>query len=227
VRDDERVSAFATMGPMGQLAWSSREVNGEQWDLMAIAQPGSEAWRLPGSTGDWLFPTWAGVGDRLFVLLLRDDAMDAVTMEGSSLAQVRRTLRSVPLATDGASIDTAYQAVNAMPTMADVPHGGRAQFTFYHPSRFGAAVWEPPAPPVLLERLSLAAVIDPLNPDYALLVTENQLEYRKIDDRYASVDLLAGLQIPRLTRSELRPYVLLNPLDGEVAVTVIRLREIE
>lgn len=227
VRDDGRVSAFATLGPMGQLAWSSRAVNGEQWDLMAMAQPGGEAWRLPGSNGQWLFPTWSGVGDTLFVLLLREDALDAVFMDGSSLAQVRRTLRSVPLATDGATIDTAYQTVSAVPVMNDVPHGGRAQFAFYHPSRFGAAVWEPPAPPTLLERLSLAAVVDPRNPDFALLVNDNQLKYRKIDDRFAFVDLLAGLQIPRLTRSELRPYILLNPLDGEVAVTVIRLREIE
>jgi len=223
VADDDAVNAFATLREDGALAFSSRPVDGEQFDLI-VRNRGAE-WRLPGQGGDWLMPTWSGFGDGLFALLLRGEALDVVHMIASSAAEVRRTIRPLPLAASNASLDTAYQTLNATAVTTAAGTTGRDQLTFFHPSRFRAAVWAPPDVPVLLDRDSLTAVIDVNDPGYALVTRSGELIRRRIRDEAGMdrIDVIDGTHVPRPTASEERPYVLLEPSEGVIGVTGLRL----
>jgi hypothetical protein len=223
IADDRAVSAFATMGADGRLAWSSRPVDGGHFDLMI--RRGAEEWRLPGQGGDWLMPTWSGAGDGLFALLLRDETLDVTHMIASSAADVRRTIRPLPLAAAKATIDTAYQTLNAtVATMTGRP-AARDQLVFFHPVRLCAAVWEPPSVPVLLDRDSVAAVIDRDDPAYVLMTTGKDLIRRRLldEERMDRITLIAGTQVPRPTAAEEWPYILLEPSEGVIGVTALRL----
>lgn len=223
VSDDSAVNAFATLREDGALAFSSRPIDGEQFDLI-VRTRGAE-WRLPGQGGSWLMPTWSGSGDGLFALLLRGEALDVVHMIASDAAQVRRTIRPLPLAASGANLDTAYQTLNT--AVVTPARGGAAgdQLTFFHPSRFRAAVWAPPDVPVLLDRDSLAAVIDSDDPRYALVTRSGRLIRRRIADEEGldRIDIIEGTHVPRVTAAEERPYLLLRPSEGVIGVLGLRL----
>lgn len=219
VADDGAVNAFATLREDGALAFSSRPVDGAQFDLV-VQNRGTE-WRLPGQGGDWLMPTWSGFGDGLFVLLLRGEALEVVHMIASSAADVRRTIRPLPLAASNATIDTAYQTLNATVVTPATGSAARDQLTFFHPSQFRAAVWAPPDVPMLLDRDSLTAVIDTDDPDYALVTRSGKLIRRRIHDKEGMdrIDVIDGTHVPRPTASKERPYVLLEPSEGVIGVT--------
>jgi hypothetical protein len=221
VADDNAVSAFATIGPNGRLAWSSRPVNGERFDLMV--RRGAEEWRLPATEGQWLMPTWSGVDDGLFALLLRDGALDVVHMTASDPAAVRRTLRRAPLATDNATLDTAYQTLNATFVTATGPPPPRDRLVFHHPHRLQAAAWQPPQAPTLLGAGSLVAVIDRDDAEFALVASARELTRRALADERARISLFPGTHVPRATASAERPYVLLEPGDTVIGVTVMKL----
>jgi hypothetical protein len=223
VADDNAVNAFATVREDGALAFSSRPIDGAEFDL--IVRKGGAEWRLPGQGGDWLMPTWSGAGDGLFALLLRGESLDLVHMIASSAEEVRRTIRPLPLASSGATIDTAYQTLNATVVTTVTGSAGRDQLTFFHPSRLRAAVWAPPDVPVLLDRDSLAAVIDTEDPDYVLVTRTRQLILRRIVDERGldRIDVIDGTHVPRATADEERPYVLLRPSEGVIGLTALYL----
>ena len=227
ISDDSAVSAFASLDEDGRLAWSSRPVGGEHFDLMV--RQGGDEWRLPGQGGDWLMPTWSGAGDGLFALLLRGETLDVAHMIASSAADVRRTIRPLPLATTRATIDTAYQTLNATVVTTTGRRAVRDRLTFFHPSRLRAAIWEPPAAPVVLDPKSLTAVIDQDEPAYALVATADKLIRRRIVDEAGidRIDVIAGTQVPRATASEMRPYILLEPSEGVIGVTGLILVSVE
>jgi hypothetical protein len=129
----------------------------------------------------------------------------------------------VPLANAAATIDTAYQTLNANIVTVSERSPTRDHLTFFHPVRFRAGIWLPPEPPVLLDRTSLAAVLDPSNEEFVLMVMTDDLVRRAIADDIARSKLIAGTQIPRLTASEERPVLLLQPGDGVIGITVLRL----
>ncbi len=99
----------------------------------------------------------------------------------------------------------------------------RAHLTFFHPARRRAAVWRPPGIPVLLDAGSFAALVDPAHDDFVLVATTSDLvRHRLTDDRLRS-KLMKGAHIPRSTTSAERPYVLLEPADGVIGITVMKL----
>ncbi len=167
-------------------------------------------------------PTWAGTGDGLFAMLLEEGAIDAVHMVATDSDSVRRSIRKIPLAASGATVDTAFQTLNASVVIAGLG-SPQDQLSFYHPSRYASAIWRPPAVPVLLDRDSFAAVPDSANPDYVLEVTSENLVRRRITDRMDRIDLIAGTHIPRPTGSSERPYILLQPTDDVIGVTIMRM----
>lgn len=218
VADPDTVSAFATLGPSGSLAWSSRPAGADHFDL--VVRRGGDEWRLPARETDWLMPTWSGAGAGLFALLLRGGMLDAVYMDTTSRDDMRRTIQRLPLSNSGATVETAYQVLNATAVPADA---GRAHLTFFHPARRRAAVWRPPGIPVLLDAGSFAALVDPAHDDFVLVATTDDLvRHRLTDDRLRS-KLMKGAHIPRSTTSAERPYVLLEPADGVIGITVMKL----
>jgi hypothetical protein len=224
VSDNTAVSAFATLGPSGRLAWSTRPVGSgdEQFDL--VVRHGERQWILPGRGDSWVMPTFSGEGDGLFALLLRADQLDLVHFNADSLDSMHDTLRRIPLATDGASLYVAYMTVSAHTTFAEGLGPGTGALIYFHPAQLRVAVWKPPDPPVLLDQRSIAAAIHRKNPMYVLVATTKGVLIRAIDDQHNRIDLFPGMLVPRATRAEDRPYILIqSKLDNELGIFVMQL----
>jgi hypothetical protein len=218
VRNDSTVAAFATLGPRGQLAWSTRPIEGGRFDL--AVRRGGEEWLMNAGGGAWLMPTYSGDGDGLFALLLRGDRLDAVHMDASSEQRMRQSMRPTVLATSGATDNTAYQTLTAHQATVGLSSGGA--LTFFHPSRLRAAVWKPPASPVLLPEESFAAVVDRDDPSYVLASTPDGLLRVRLSDTYDRIELFPGVLVPRPTAASDRPYLLLQTMaPNEIGVFVM------
>jgi hypothetical protein len=219
VQDNAAVAAFATFGPRGQLAWSTRPIEGGPFDL-AVRRGGQE-WRMTAGGGQWLMPSYTGDGDGLFALLLRGDRLDAVHMDASSEQRMRQSIRPTPLAVSGATLNTAYQTLVANQAMVNGPsHDGA--LTFFHPSQLRAAVWKPPASPVLLPEESFAAVVDRNDPQFVLVSTPDGLLRVRISDTYDRIELFSGVLVPRSTIANDRPYILLQTMTpNEIGILVM------
>ncbi len=225
VREDGAVSAFATRAADGSLAWSSVGLDGEHFELV-VRRDGRE-WRLPARGNDWLMPTWSATTNRdgthgLFALMLRGDMMDAVHMDASSEERAYRTIQRLPLANRNAGVQTAYQTVNAHITIPGAPAADHDTLPFLHPTRLRCAVWTPPGPAALFDAGSFAVAIDASDPSFVLMSTMKDLVRRRIDEGRSRTRLIAGPHVARPTPGN-GGYVLLNPLDGVIGVTRMRL----
>jgi hypothetical protein len=221
---EESVAAFGVLGPDGRLAYSSRGLDDEHFDL--VVRMGEEEWRLEARGADWLMPTWAcaGEGNGLFALMLRGDMLDAVHMDASSETRMRRTIQRLPLANSNADPRTAYQTIaGGVVTPAVGSPVTRDAFVFFHPVRFRMAVWRPPGFANLLDRQSFAALIDTEHEESVLLSTQTDLVRRRVDDERSRSKLLRGMYVPRRTDDDVRQYILLQPNDGVIGITVMRL----
>lgn len=224
------VNAFATLGPDGWLAWSRRLPGEDAFSLVLRAPDGTEQ-ELPTRAGSWLMPRFALDGTaRLFALVLRGDVLDAVFLDPEAGPAVMATLRRTPLATDGADIGTAYQAMAAdVALVTDFPIGPPppALLFLVHPAYGRAAVWNPQRPlPDLLDRGSFAAVIDATDPRYCLVTTPTDLFRRAITEPRDRIRVIAGVHIPRPTSDPDRAYILLQPSGSLLGVTLLRFEPI-
>jgi len=208
-QDPGAVCAFATMGPDGQLAYSRRAINGTHFDLVVSA--GTELWTLPGQGEDWLMPTWSGAGDGLFVLLLRGDLLEVIFLRAANEADVYQGIRRQRLASTGATINTAYQALNAHQVIITETPPTVDRLYFYHPAGYRAAVWEPPGLPRLLTHGSWAVTRDVMNEQFVMLAGKERIERVSLANNLARSRLVDGVRIPRPTGATDRPYILLEP----------------
>ena len=220
IDDDQAVSAFASLGPGGQLAFSRRPLNGSGFSL--TVRLAGQQWSFPADQGDWLMPTWSGLGDGLFALLLRGDMLDAVHMIATDASTARRTLRIQPLATSEANRNIAFRTLNSVVNLPGGPAPARHELFFFHPAHRAAALWRPPDPPAVFQRHSFVAVADHNDPRSMLLMTDRQLFWQNIGSTPDRVELMRGAHVPRPTASAERPYILLNPGDGVINLTVLR-----
>lgn len=164
---DDRVNAFAALGPHGALAWSRRSRGDTSFEV--VVRPRGDSARelvLPREPGEsWLLPSFSVDGSRLFALVLHDQSLevamielgaevdatfglDATTGSGSApgptgtieSSELRGEIRREPIAT-GCTIETAWQclaAQQAWPIEADRPADA---FFYYHPQRRRLILW--------------------------------------------------------------------------------------
>jgi len=222
VSDRQRVSAFPALGPGGRLAWSSRLVGSEEPFELHVRR-GEREFRIPAAQADWLMPTWscAGAGDGLFAMLLGPGGtLDAVFMDAISSGDAQRSMQRLALVTEGAGIDTAYQAVSA--TVAVVgPQPSHDQLMFYHPHQVRAAMWRPPGRPLMADENSLAVIAD--GDDFLLVSTTEEIVRRGIFNALLRTKLMKGIQLARPTTSSRRPYLLIQPSNGTIGLTEMHL----
>ncbi|MHC5113443.1 MAG: hypothetical protein ACYTGP_03325 [Planctomycetota bacterium] len=221
------ISAFATIGPMGQIAYSARKVGAQHFELW-VDRNGSRA-RLPSAGDQWLMPTWApslNNPEGLFVLRLVDDRLDLVHLSAASELTMRQTLKPIPLATANATIDTCYQTVVAQPYTVSQPTTVD-EFIYFHPTRLRATLWRPGQPPRKLAAKSLGAVIDPDNDQYVIVTLGEFLGRHPIVTPGTPSRMLLGTHIPRRTNSVQKPLLLLEPQDGAIGLSAMQLLPVQ
>lgn len=140
----DRVNAHAALevreqGEAGRLAWCSRAVDGENFDLMV--QGDAEVYSLPAESGSWLYPVWCRDGERLFAFFLSDDGrLDIVALDARTSASLRRPLARQTLVMS-ASDATAYQMLAGVQQPA-APDGS-LRMLFFHSGLGRACVFDP------------------------------------------------------------------------------------
>lgn len=223
VADPARVAAFASLGPRGRVACSVRHPGETSWSLM-VRRGDAEEWVLHSEGDDWIAPVWSGVGDGLFVLHRDGGRLEIVYMDATSAESMRRSRRTLVLAGEGATVATALQVLSATASLAEARAGGGTEaLAFHHPAHGRAAVWFPGRPAILLDADAIAATVDPDGPDFAMVTTKEDLVRRHLREKRARVTMIRGLHLPRSTADPLRPWVLLGPDEGRIAVTFMKL----
>lgn len=219
---DQSVNAFATMGPEGRLAWSRRGIEGEYFDL--VVRNGSSEWVAPAAAEQWLMPTWSGQGDGLFVLSLGSGDLNANFALASDLDMFRQSRQRLPLATE-CNVHIAFQALTGQGGAIDLETATRDQLVFFHPAGKRMALWRPLAEPgrkfAFLYSRSVAGLVD--EEEFALTATNNGLLRQSLSKPNEFIQLVAGTQIPRATKSQDWPFLLLQPGENSVGVMAMRL----
>jgi hypothetical protein len=158
---DARVNAFASAGPGGVLAWSSRE-RGERHFGLAVLD-GLEGTRVlaPPDGSSLLAPFFSSDGRYLYALRLGDGTLALVAYplpapRGAEAFAAWRPIAELPLSWR-ADAKVAYQSVVPMGAGASASGGGAIIF---HP-RFGRiAMWEPSTGNVSLASADSLAATD-------------------------------------------------------------------
>jgi hypothetical protein len=218
----EAVNAFASLGPLGQLAWSQQGPDAAHFDL--VVRLGTSEWTVASQGDEWLMPHWSGKGDNLFGLHLREGNLDLVHAIASSPAAFRQSIRRLPLS-GGATIYSAYQSMNAQVNVSDAPSPRQDRLAFYHPARQRATVWAPFAVSTIgvleFDLMAPTALLD--DGPYALLSTPENLVRLNMEKRRDRINLLAGMLVPRPSPASDWPYVLVAPGQNSLGLTAMRL----
>lgn len=214
VADDSRVSAFAALGPGGLLAWSSRAIDSENFELHVRA--GTERWRLATGQRSWLLPVWSGRGAGLFALVVDNGRIEAVHMDAGSESAALRSVRRLPLAASGATVETAYQAV--VGAIGHLDDRGIEQLFFVHPGSGRPSIWRPNENLLALDATAITAAPDPRSPDIALVTTRTQLQRQSLTRARDREDLLRGLHVVRSADPRTGECILLEPGEGRMGV---------
>lgn len=214
ITNDDRVNAFPALGPNGRLAFTRRDVEASQSDLV-VREASGEEWTLPAAGGDWLFPTWAGDGaDGLFILSLREGFLDLIFGVATDQHTFEATKQRLSLAVR-ATRETAFQVVSGQ--AAPAFGAGAPLLGFFHPARQQAALWQPTAPVeeslTLLGPGSLSTL--PVGPEAALVTLAHDLEWHGLSTPPSRVFILRGLHLTRPMQSPGFPIMLLEPLDSQ------------
>jgi hypothetical protein len=217
------VNAFAAMGLGGRLAWSRRAVDAEQFELVVRNARGEE-WSANTSGEHWLMPTWSGRGEGLYFLSLATDRLDLCYANAISAAAIRQSRQRLQLANQ-ATAYTAYQTVIGQAGAIDGSLPQRDQLVFFHPGMQRVAVWRPLAPSgkqgIYLNAKSIAALVD--QEDFAFVTMPAHLLRQNLRVTNERIELVGGIQVPRQTTSAAWPYLLLNPGEGQIGITAMRL----
>lgn len=216
---DDRVNAFAALGPEGRLAWSRRAPDGRGFDLVVR---GDEEWSLPAGEGDWLMPAWSADPAGLFALRLEAGRLDAVFMDARGPEAAGRTSVRLGVAQSMTARD-AWQCFASGAGVAGLTAGAGIHLVFWHPGAGRMALWRPvdsPGAADLLERGSVAAAID--RSGFLLVTTADRLAIAD-PSRGGVRTLLPGPLVPRATSDPRWPWVLLLPRPGEIGLLALRI----
>jgi len=199
---DDRVNAFAALGPDGELAWCVRGRQ-EAGFRLAVRGPGGVAFEdPPGVEASWMLPVFAGRGADLvlYLIRLRDGIADLAFGKPLGEDAWRQGLQIRPL-TDRADARVAWQMLAPQGTATAIGEGTDDRLVFFHPDARRMAIWDPADDSVrLLEPDSFAAALDG---PYAALVSRSDGLFRE------RIRGPAGLAEPR-ERSLAKPIRLLD-----------------
>ena len=221
---DEFVNAFASLGSDGRLAWSRRAVDGDMFELV-VRRAGAE-WSFSTGDSEWLYPTWGGRGDGLFVLQLTEARLYAAYMNAADRQSISRTLQRKMLAS-GADRGIAFQTLTGQVTSHRTIRVDLDQLLFVHPSRLRIALWRPTArkndPLIFLSTGSFAATAQERN--WAIVSSWRELERQSLVNPEQTKQLLSGIAIPRVVTHPDLHYVLLqvNPQSGQIGLFGLKL----
>jgi len=219
----EDVNAFAALGPDGRLAWSRRARSDKHFSL--AIRHGADEFTIPADEEDWLTPTWSGRDDGLFVInLATNGTLEARHVSASDAAAFAQSMRHFTIINDA----TMFTALQTLPGQIDLVDGRtpeRDQLVLFHAGLNRVAIWRPLAPPtkkaIRMNSQSVAALVD--EEDFALVCTGDNLLRQSLSHANERIDLVAGMQIPRMTNLSQWPFVLLNPIEGRVRIMAMRL----
>lgn len=160
---DNRVNAFAALGPEGQLAWCVRTPEERTFRLaVRPAGSGEPFEHAAGPDESWFLPVFAGrgTGVSLYALRLRDGMVDLVHGTPNDLESWDRSLSIRPLS-DRSDARVAWQMLSPQGTAAAIGEGEDDRLVFFHPDLRRMAIWDPVDDSVsLLEPGSFAATLD-------------------------------------------------------------------
>lgn len=160
---DDRVNAFATLGPSGELAWCVRTPEEKSFRLaVRPAGSGTSFEHTAGPDESWFLPVFAGgsKGPSMYTLRLRDGMVDLVHGTPVDLESWDRSLAIRPLS-DRADARVAWQVLAPQGTVSATGEGDDDRLVFFHPDLRRMAVWDPVDDTLaLLEPESFAATLD-------------------------------------------------------------------
>jgi hypothetical protein len=214
--DDEHVNAFATMGPEGQLAYSSRSVDESNFSLIIQQDTGDEL-VIGADDGTWLFPTWSTRNNRLYTFWLSPtNRLQIATMLTISPQAMSSSIKKLDLGPEH-SPTTAWRAIAMQPVVQGLNDSSSEELAFWHPGEKRTVIWnqQDETPFVLLDD-ALVATHD-VSGRY-LVATPDELRYVDPSRMHRSVRLHDQVAIPRATTEDTGVYILLTP--GEDRVTV-------
>lgn len=160
---DDRINAFAALGPDGELAWCVRTPEERTFRLAVRPGGGGQPFEHAAGTDEsWFLPLFAGRGTglSLYAVRLRDGMVDLVHGTPSDLDSWDRSLAIRPLS-DRADARVAWQMLSPQGTAAAVGEGSDDRLVFFHPDLRRMALWDPVDDSLsLLEPDSFAATLD-------------------------------------------------------------------
>ena len=216
VVEDDNVNAFATIGPEGQLAYSSRTVDETDFNLVIQQSTGDEL-VIGADDGMWLFPTWSTRNNRLYAFWLspskRLQLASMLTISPQAMSSSIRKLDLGPQQTPAA----AWRAVAMQPVVQGIGGTASEEIAFWHPTEQRTVVWsqQDETPFVLLDD-AVVAVHD-VSGSY-LVSTPDELRYVNPSRMHRSVRLHDQVAIPRGTSEDTGLYILLTPGKDRVVV---------
>lgn len=217
---DDKVNAFGSIGPKGELAWCTREIDSPKFSL-AIRFTDGEEIGLAANSGEWLMPAWSTRSSRISVFFLANDGiMSILSLDARTPELVTEQPKRSDLMT-GANRQDAYQARQSHPVIQGTPPTPLEEVLFYHPTLDAIYLWLPMSalktPPFALSAESLVATKDPGSLGY-LVGTRTDLRWQDPDNRKVFIRVRYGPSIPRVTNSRVTPYLLFIPAGNGMEV---------
>ncbi len=217
--DDENVNAFATIGPRGQLAYSTRPVGQEGFSLVVRNSGGTEL-EVGTLEGNWYFPTWSTRNDRLYAFWISPEHdLRLVSMLTISQEAMAASMKDLDLG-GNATARVAYRAVAVQPVVQGLGSTPTEELLFWHPGEEQLVAWSPgdKSPFILMEN-ALAAVHD-ISGRY-LVTTADELRYVDPTRMNRSVRLHDQVAIPFRTTAATGHYLLLTPTSDRVSIRAL------
>ena len=220
---DNALNTFGSLGPEGELAWCTRPLAVREFSLAIRFSDGEEVGIGPNG-GEWLMPSWSTRSSRLSVFFLSDDGvLSLLSMNAQTPRMITDPPRRYDIMTGSRRLDVLH-ARSGQPVIQGTPPPPLEEVIFYHPVTQSIYVWLPTnllkKPPFGLSTDSIVATKDPLSRGY-LVATNGDLRWQDPDDRNGFVRVRYGTTIPRVTTSQVAPYLLFVPGSGQVEVRVM------
>ena len=216
---DGRVNAFATLGPEGQLAWSSRPVDQSGFTLVVRNPKGRELEIAPNG-GDWFFPTWSTRNNRLYAFWLTPNAgMKVVSMLTITSKAMTDSMKQLHLGENG-SPAILHRAVAAQPVIQGLPPSPSEELLFWHPEEKYLVAWNPKeSTPYVLLTDAMSATHD-VSGRY-IISTSRDLRYVDPSRMHQSIRLHNEVAIPFRTSDGSGRFLVLTPEQDRVAVRAL------
>lgn len=220
---DNQVNALASLGAYGRLAWCTRPVNSDAFDL-AVRFPDGIQLKIPANGSEWLLPEWSKRSNMLYVWRLNPSGLlQLVAMDGESPTTLAGEAQQISIMAGA----TRFDPFRATANRSNV-HGLTPPFVeeivFYDPANQCMAVWMPTGinsdRTVLLANSSIAAAHD--HQGNFLLTMPEGLHWQDTGDLRMIVRINHQPLFARRTTDPMRPFLLLDPGQHVVRIRGMR-----